>query len=310
MGKLRGILINPTLRSTIEEILSLPQAAHAEDKPSHDDSITGTDTTTTTDAPSSTHAESTPAASLSRVKKSKQSLSSPSFSIDQAKSSLRATCNNYDIGDATAVIPLDQISACQFLIAQSSNQEAAKQLSISLEKSIQPTTLIYERPNSINLQQQEGDNTSFQKRLQYLRQLQEERSYLASTSNIQKLNAHSTRDDVNVKSMMYATSVGLNMIVAPLSFGVFMYFFAGSLFSKFFPLEENNNHPSNVDIRQVIAGVLSGVILLFIEMILFVIRSHELDASVRKKERRREYKSNPFGYTSRAMERTYRGEMD
>lgn len=89
-----------------------------------------------------------------------------------------------------------------------------------------------------------------------------------------------------------------------------MYFFAGSLFSKFFPLEENNNHPSNVDIRQVIAGVLSGVILLFIEMILFVIRSHELDASVRKKERRREYKSNPFGYTSRAMERTYRGEMD
>jgi hypothetical protein len=24
----------------------------------------------------------------------------------------------------------------------------------------------------------------------------------------------------------------------------------------------------------------------------------------------REYKSNPFGYTSRAMEKTYNGEMD
>lgn len=107
--------------------------------------------------------------------------------------------------------------------------------------------------------------------------------------------------------MMYATSVGLNMIVAPISFGVFMYFFAGSLFSKFFPLETRSGE---IDIRQVIAGVISGVILLFIEMILFVIRSHELDKSVRRKGKMKGYRSNPFGYVERAMEKTYNGEMD
>lgn len=98
------------------------------------------------------------------------------------------------------------------------------------------------------------------------------------------------------------------MIVAPISFGVFMYFFAGSLFSKFFP--DGNIKPGEIDIRQVIAGVISGVVLLFIEMILFVIRSHELDVSVRKKSRMKSYRSNPFGYTKRAMEKTYNGEMD
>ena len=109
--------------------------------------------------------------------------------------------------------------------------------------------------------------------------------------------------------MMYATSVGLNKIEAPVTFGVFMYFFAGSIFGRFFPDDNNTNtRGNNVDVRQVIAGVLSGVILLFIEMILFVIRSHELDASVRKKKRKKEYRSNPFGYTSRAMERVYEGE--
>lgn len=98
------------------------------------------------------------------------------------------------------------------------------------------------------------------------------------------------------------------MIVAPVTFGVFMYFFAGSIFGRFFPDNHANTHGNNVDIRQVIAGVISGVILLFIEMILFVIRSHELDASVRKKKRKKEYRSNPFGYTSRAMERVYEGK--
>ena len=126
------------------------------------------------------------------------------------------------------------------------------------------------------------------------------------TTNLK--NAASLKDDnVTAKSMMYATSVGLNMVVAPLSFGVFMYFFAGSIFSRFFDSEDINDEgrPGDVDIRRVIAGVVSGVFMLFVEMILFVIRSHELDASVRKKSRKREYKSNPFGYTQKSMERTY-----
>ena len=51
--------------------------------------------------------------------------------------------------------------------------------------------------------------------------------------------------------------------------------------------------------------MVSGVFMLFVEMILFVIRSHELDASVTKKSRRRENRANPFGYTEKSMARVY-----
>merc|ERR1711957_408497 len=110
---------------------------------------------------------------------------------------------------------------------------------------------------------------------------------------------------------MYATSVGLNMIVAPLTFGAFMYFFAGGILDRFFDDEEggNNNHRvNNIDIRRVIAGVVSGVFMLFVEMLLFVIRTNELDASVRKKGRRKENRANPFGYTAKNMARVYEGK--
>lgn len=101
------------------------------------------------------------------------------------------------------------------------------------------------------------------------------------------------------------------MIVAPVSFGVFMYFFSGSLFSRWLDGDdvdvgvERSRGGSGTDVRRVIAGVVSGVFMLFVEMILFVIRSHELDASVRKKARRRENRANPFGYTERTAKRVY-----
>jgi hypothetical protein len=97
----------------------------------------------------------------------------------------------------------------------------------------------------------------------------------------------------------------LNMIVGPLAFGTFMYFFAGGILDRFF---SNNNTGEGVDVRRVIAGVISGAFMLFVEMILFVIRSHELDASVRKKGKRAEYRANPFGYTQKSMARTYVGD--
>ena len=309
MGKLRGVLLSPTLRSIIEEILSLPQDVPDEfdNISAADVAVAGTKEMSTTDVPPSsarsTTVCSTPAASLARVKETKRNLISSSLSVNEATSLLEATCDNFDTGDATAAIPLEQFSALKLLISSSTSQDEANKLLVSLEKSIKPTALVYERaPVSSKI-----NDASYAKRMAYLRKLSEERSYLASTSNLQRLNAHNRSDDVNVKSMMYATSVGLNMIVAPISFGVFMYFFAGSLFNHFFP---DSTKDGAIDVRQVIAGVISGVILLFIEMILFVIRSHELDASVRKKRNKKGYKSNPFGYTSRAMERTYKGEMD
>ncbi len=100
------------------------------------------------------------------------------------------------------------------------------------------------------------------------------------------------------------------MIVGPLAFGTFMYFFAGGILNRFFDSNEDDNGRgrNGVDVRRVIAGVVSGVFMLFVEMILFVIRSHELDASVRKKGRKAEYRANPFGYTQKSMARTYVGD--
>lgn len=100
------------------------------------------------------------------------------------------------------------------------------------------------------------------------------------------------------------------MIVGPLAFGTFMYFFAGSILDRFFldSGDVGGGGGGGVDVRRVIAGVISGAFMLFVEMILFVIRSHELDASVRKKGRKAEYRPNPFGYTTKSMARTYVGE--
>ena len=127
------------------------------------------------------------------------------------------------------------------------------------------------------------------------------------TTNLK--SAASLKDDhVTAKSMMYATSVGLNMIVAPITFGAFMYFFAGSIFNRFFDEVGDSQRANNIDIRRVIAGVVSGVFMLFVEMLLFVIRSNELDASVRKKSRMTENRANPFGYTQKNMARVYVGD--
>lgn len=82
-----------------------------------------------------------------------------------------------------------------------------------------------------------------------------------------------------------------------------MYFFAGAILNRFF--DNDVNRGGNIDIRSVIAGVISGVFMLFVEMILFVIRSDTLDTAVRKKSKRKENRANPFGYTEKSMARTY-----
>jgi hypothetical protein len=63
-------------------------------------------------------------------------------------------------------------------------------------------------------------------------------------------------DDVTTKSMTYAASVGLNMIVAPISFGVFMYFFAGAIFGWMTGNDdrESSRPHHQTDIKSVITG--------------------------------------------------------
>ena len=140
------------------------------------------------------------------------------------------------------------------------------------------------------------DRQKWETRMKRLRLRAEETRYQKLTNNLNKDKAD---DDVTAKSMMYAASVGLNMIVAPISFGVFMYFFAGQIFEWVLDEADAKEIAANqhrTDIRKVIAGVVGGVGMLFVEMLLFVIRTHTLEESVARKKRKNKGPS-PFGYT-------------
>lgn len=144
------------------------------------------------------------------------------------------------------------------------------------------------------------ERRKFQHRMQKLRFQNEETKYSKLTSN---LNMNAVPDDVTTKSMTYAASIGLNMIVAPISFGVFMYFFAGSLLDYVWPpqpVQHQNYTPP--DIKKIIVGVVSGVAMLFIEMLLFVIRTHEMDKAMRKKNKKQK---SPFGHYSSSTAKSY-----
>jgi len=141
-------------------------------------------------------------------------------------------------------------------------------------------------------------------RMGRLRLKVEETKYTKITTNIKDQRQE---DDRTTKSMTYAASVGINMIVAPISFGTFMYFFSGGVFDYLFPPGEDdsrrNKNPSGVDVKRVILGVVSGVIMMIIEMVLFVIRSHEFESHTTKKKKKRGVQ--PFGSYSANSAMTY-----
>lgn len=150
-----------------------------------------------------------------------------------------------------------------------------------------------------------GAQVKFRQRMARLRLNHEESKYSKLTDN---LGMNPVLDDVTTKSMTYAASIGLNMIVAPLSFGCFMYFFAGSLLDYFWKREIDermSRHMANQpDIRKVIAGVVSGVLMMIIEMLLFVIRTHEIDRATRSKSKKR-IGTQPFGHYSSNTEKRF-----
>jgi hypothetical protein len=200
-----------------------------------------------------------------------------------------------------------------------------KQASKKLDGALANTRLIYS--SHPPPEKETGEQRRFRKRMDRLRLRAEEARYVKLTKN---LDTH-VEDDVTTKSMTYAASVGLNMIVAPISFGVFMYFFAGAIFGWMTGNDEELK-PHQTDIKSVFTGelsvvcttgalsrfliillynatnsiyvyswdakgVISGVGMLFVEMILFVIRTHEFDAVVTKKKRKRATTISPFGYS-------------
>ena len=201
-------------------------------------------------------------------------------------------------------VPLPVVDAMHTLLTDDSERRQA------LETALSSTQLAYTPPPPPESNEETPQQRKFRQRMERLRLQQEETSYSRLTSNIKSTNIKD--DDITAKSMTYAASVGLNMIIAPLSFGAFMYFFAGSLLDYIFPRAE----PLPVgatDIKRVIIGVVSGVLMLFVEMILFVIRTHELESFTRKKEQKQKYKrkkDNPFGVYSSNDPATYQDDRD
>jgi len=230
--------------------------------------------------------------------------------IDEKKEKKEEDNNEESTSPSSNSIPLTVIHAARSLIHHHHSKQlnetqspSRPTLLVELEHSLlRAGKLLFHTNTPKQTVASKTHDAAYQRRLERLRFLSQERDYAKLTSNLDTTVA----PDVSVKSMMYATSVGLNMIVAPISFGVFMYFFSGALFG-FWDAVEHDSSNGKMDIRKVIIGVLSGVAMMFIEMILFVIRNHEMDRHVTKKMKMNNQKRNPFGYVKAHQKRTFNG---
>ncbi len=203
-----------------------------------------------------------------------------------SKEAIQILNDNQHPNDDPQFLPMSVLRALGILV----NDKAA------LERALEGTSLVYTpAPASLD---DTPERRKFQHRMQRLRLKQEETKYVRLTNNLQ----HEVQDDITAKSMTYAASVGLNMIVAPLSFGCFMYFFAGGVFDYFLGEEFSARTTGGTDIKRVIVGVVSGVIMLFIEMMLFVIRTYEVETHTARKQKKKK-QVQPFGVYSKKGDR-------
>mmetsp|Transcript_6841 Transcript_6841/g.16786 ORF Transcript_6841/g.16786 Transcript_6841/m.16786 type:complete len:317 (-) Transcript_6841:111-1061(-) len=201
-------------------------------------------------------------------------------------------------GKDSIVMPIRVLQSIHLLLSPS----ARESLDDALDKNKNEISLIYTPPYKPEMTEARKKHLA---RMDTLRLKSEETKYTRITKNIKDQRQE---DDKTARSMTYAASVGINMIVAPISFGTFMYFFSGGVFDYILPPSDDdddrpNQNPTGVDIKRVIVGVVSGVIMMIIEMVLFVIRSHEFDAYTTKKKKKRGVQ--PFGAYSANSAMTY-----
>lgn len=167
---------------------------------------------------------------------------------------------------------------------------------------MQPQKLVF-RHIAVESTRSAHEQRSYEQRIERLRLQHESQRYSKLTRNIV---SNVQDDDITAKSMTYAASIGLNMIIAPISFGVFMYYFGGSLLDFVWPLvTSGRNAAVKQEMRKILLGVVAGVVLLFVELLLFVIRTHALDTAVRKKKTKRTA-ATPFGHYTSSTSKTYR----
>lgn len=193
----------------------------------------------------------------------------------------------------STTLPLQSLKAMSDALKALSGQypgglQASDEIRARLEKALFSSKLKFDVEEQKKMSKEEMEEASkFEKRMYRLRMKAEETKYHKLTHNLEK----PFDDEINVKSMTYAASIGLNMIVAPISFGVLAYFISG--YYLFPDAVADERRPGVVNAGKVICAVVSGVLMMFIEMILFVIRSNEMDYYSTKKKRKSSY--GPFG---------------
>lgn len=203
---------------------------------------------------------------------------------------------------AAIVMPIRVLQSIRLLVPSATKESLDRALDDSSSSGETVTTgLAFTPPYNPELT---AERKKYLERVEKLKLKYEETKYSKITNNIKDQRQE---DDTTTKSMTYAASIGINMIVAPLSFGTFMYFFSGGVFDFFFPPDENDiwrkRNPTGVDVKRVIVGVVSGVIMMIIEMVLFVIRTHEFETHTTKKKKKRGVQ--PFGSYSANSALTY-----
>jgi hypothetical protein len=93
-----------------------------------------------------------------------------------------------------------------------------------------------------------------------------------------------------------------------------VYFFSGPALDYLWPRQaltappQHRPPPGAPDVRRVILAVLCGCAMLFVEMLLFVIRTHELDRAVRAKSRRKKDQPGAFGHYTSNTVKTFKGD--
>eukprot|EP00555_Chaetoceros_dichaeta_P008521 CAMPEP_0198258738 /NCGR_PEP_ID=MMETSP1447-20131203/8078_1 /TAXON_ID=420782 /ORGANISM="Chaetoceros dichaeta, Strain CCMP1751" /LENGTH=312 /DNA_ID=CAMNT_0043945923 /DNA_START=33 /DNA_END=971 /DNA_ORIENTATION=+ len=292
-----GVKSTPELQSLIQRVLALPQHEEEDSPAATDDDTNGVTPTLKSRVVDAALKPELISSARTTIQKY----------IDEKEE--EEDVNDESTSPSSNSIPLNVIHATRSLIhhhnSKQSNETPSPSpptLLMELEQSLlNAGKLIFHTNTPKQTEASKTHDAAYQRRLERLRFLSQERDYTKLTSNLDTTVAA----DVSVKSMMYATSVGLNMIVAPITFGVFMYFFSGALFGYWDGAIEHDKNSGKLDIRKVIIGVISGVAMMFIEMILFVIRNHEMDRHVTKKMKNE--KRNPFGYVKAHQKRTFNG---
>ena len=147
-----------------------------------------------------------------------------------------------DFDTTSAVVPIKVLRAVETLC---DNKKGGADYLKRLDACLHATQLAFTPP--LPQAPVSEERKKFRMRMEKLKLRQEENRYGGLVKNV---GVQGQPDDVTTRSMTYAASIGLNMIIAPLSFGCFMYFFAGGLFDY---LGWDNDRPAHLgpDIRKV-----------------------------------------------------------